>query len=272
MAILGNKDTVSSGPNFHQFDQSQGPDPPRQLSIRNAARRLRASVTRIDDPVPQDSTRNCSSISSLASPIAPDISGEPATGEGAIVSAPSQPALDVEPDRSHRRLVARSAKSGENSNFSDVVSVIDEGTSLPSDSHVIVVSNTKKPGATQSLGSSTMHGNGARLRLLRARIAAAKELERSLTTNNANDNNNNGSVSSRAAPHETDSGVSPLAGTRTDALAARGVSAAPSTVASGDILPETREKPLLSEEEAALRRILLQRRASTAAGNVAARS
>jgi len=268
LAILGNEDTVSSGPNFHQLGRSQGRDPPRQLSIRNAARRLRANVTRMDDSVPQESTRNCSSISSLASPNAPDISGEPATGEGAIVSAPSQPALDIEPDRSHCRLVARSVKSGENSNFSDV-SATEKGTSLSSDSHVIVVSDTKKPGATQSFGSSIVHGNEARLRLLRARIAAAKELERSLTTNNANSNND--SVSSRAAPHETDSGVSLPASTRTNTLAARGDSTAPGAVASGDILPETREKPLLLEE-AALRQILLQRRASTAAGDAAARS
>ena len=244
LARSANRDTISSGPNSHQSDEPlthQEPEPPQQLSIRNAAHRLRANVTRMDETVRQDSTRNFSStlgeISVPPSTVS-GISGERAT---VIVSASSQPALAI---GSHRGVIVQ---YGENSNSSDAGTCVEGGTLLDRD--VIAASGAKVSGPARSLDSSSVHGDEARLRLLRARIAAAKELERTLTTNISN-----GGVPSRVAPHETASGVCPSAGTRRHLLAACAVSAAPGTVASGNLVPESRKKPL-SEEEAALRQI-----------------
>jgi hypothetical protein len=269
LASSADGSTASRGQNIHPSDQPptfQEPNRrPRELSIRNAARRLRANATRQDGLLPQDLAHNHSSTlvnTSVPSSTVSSTSEELATGKGAIVSAPSQPAFKVGPDHPRRCFIIESAKTGENSNSSDAGTGVEEARPSTA-SHVIAASDTKVSGATRSLDSLAVRGNEAneaRLRLLRARITAGKELERTLTTNN-----NNNDVSNRAVPHETVSVPSLFAGTRTDTLAARADNAAPGTVASGDLAAETQRKPL-SVEEAALRRVLVQRRASAAAG------
>lgn len=264
LASSADRSTTSPGRNAHPFDQSlacRGPDRPRELSIRNAARRLRVNVTRQVSLLPQEPALDDSSTlvkTSIHSSTVSSVGEELATGKGAIVSAPSRPVLKVGSDAPRRCRVIQSVKTGENSSASDTGTGV-EGARPSPESHVIAASDTKVSGATRSLDSSTVRSNEARLRLLRARIAAGKELERTLTTNS-----NNRDVSSRAVPHETASVTSLSAGMRTDTLAAGAVRAAPGTLAIGDLATKTQGKPL-SEEEAALRRILVQRRASAAA-------